>query len=665
MEKHEDKASDARVVFHDLLRYRFLSAPRFSPDGSRIAFAVHRADLEGNRYLSDLWVYSLNTETCTPLTASGAERAFCWDPSGAALIFVSGRAHQPAEGASSGPDADPDARTARIYSIPVTGGEARLLAEVPREVTELWALDEGRLLLWTVDPREPERFEDADYRVLEQIPFCTNGKGFTAQSRRTLSLFTPASGELRDLSPRDMEVRRVRLSADRRRALVTGVVYRDVMPETSGVWEFDLESGEMAERVPQAHFAWSCADAFAGGLLLTGTDMKRHGHNENVRFYLAGDGAPKCLTPELDRGLRNSVICDCRYGLTDQAQAFRVDGDRAWFVSTDGYRSHLHTVDAHGGVVQVSQELRSIEDYDVRDGRAAVVGLEGLGLQELYLVEAGRERRLTDFNAAALEGKDLSVPEYVRLENGTPEGLDCWYMRPVGFEVGKKYPTLLHIHGGPKMTFGDVFVHEMQCWAAEGFAVLFCNPRGSDGRGNAFADIRGRYGTVDYEDLMAFVDWASDTLPFVDRDRLGVTGGSYGGFMTNWIVGRTDRFRAAVTQRSICNWVSMAGITDIGYFFVPDQQAADIWSGVDELWNQSPLKYADQARTPTLIIHSDEDHRCELSQGLQFFTALRRNGVEARLCVFKGENHELSRSGRPRPRLARMREIVRWFVEKV
>ena len=146
------------------------------------------------------------------------------------------------------------------------------------------------------------------------------------------------------------------------------------------------------------------------------------------------------------------MICDCRYGLTDQAQAFRVDGDRAWFVSTDGYHSHLHTVDAHGDVVQVSRELRSIDDYDVQGGRAAVIGLEGLGLQELYLVEAGTERRLTDFNAAPLAGKDLSVPEYVRLENGTPEGLDCWYMRPVGFEVGKKYPTLLHIHGGPKMT---------------------------------------------------------------------------------------------------------------------------------------------------------------------------------------------------------------------
>ena len=661
MEKHGDKRPSLRVAFHDLLQYRFLSAPRFSPDGSRIAFLVHQADREGNRYLSDLWVYDLNAEACSPLTASGAEGAFCWDASGTALIFVSRRLPQPLEGTLGDKDAS------RVYRILVTGGEARFLAEVPRAVNALWALDEDRLLLQTVDPDEPERLEDADYHVFEQVPFCTNGKGFTAQSRRRLSLLSLASGKLQDLSPRGLEVRQVRLSSDRKRALAVGVLYEEVMPETSGVWAFDLESGEMAECVPQAHFAWSCADAFADGLLLTGTDMKRHGHNENVRFYLARDGALACLTPELDRGLRNSVICDCRYGLTDQAQAqaFRVDGDRAWFVSTDGYRSHLHTVDAHGGVVQVSHELRSIDDYDVQGGRAAVIGLEGLGLQELYLVEAGTERRLTDFNAAPLAGKDLSVPEYVRLENGTPEGLDCWYMRPVGFEVGKKYPTLLHIHGGPKMTFGDVFVHEMQCWAAEGFAVLFCNPRGSDGKGNAFADIRGRYGTVDYEDLMAFVDWASDTLPFVDRDRLGVTGGSYGGFMTNWIVGRTDRFRAAVTQRSICNWVSMAGITDIGYFFVPDQQAADIWSGVDELWNQSPLKYADQARTPTLIIHSDEDHRCELSQGLQFFTALRRNGVEARLCVFKGENHELSRSGRPRPRLARMREIVRWFVEKV
>jgi dipeptidyl aminopeptidase/acylaminoacyl peptidase len=238
-------------------------------------------------------------------------------------------------------------------------------------------------------------------------------------------------------------------------------------------------------------------------------------------------------------------------------------------------------------------------------------------------------------------------------------------MRPANFEVGKKYPAILNVHGGPKMAFGEMFVHEMQCWAAAGFVVLFCNPRGSDGKGNDFDDIRGKYGTIDYDDLMLFMDWAIETLPFVDGDRMGVTGGSYGGFMTNWIVGHTDRFRAAVTQRGICNWVSMAGLSDIGCFFVPDQQMADIWSDVEKLWWHSPLKYADQVKTPTLIIHADEDHRCEVSQGFQMFTALKRNGVECKMCVFKGENHDLSRNGRPRSRLARVQEIIRWFQERL
>jgi dipeptidyl aminopeptidase/acylaminoacyl peptidase len=468
-----------------------------------------------------------------------------------------------------------------------------------------------------------------------------------------------------------MSVEQVRLSSDLKRALAVGVVYTDVMPKTRGVWEFDVTSGGAAELAPQKTFAWFCADTFGDGILMTGTDMKRHGINENARFYLSKDGKTTCLTPELDRGLRNSVICDCRYGLSDMNLAFWVDSSlqgspKAWFVSTDDYRSHLHTLDAQGKVEQVTDELRTIDDYDVSHGRAAVIGLEGLFLQELYLVEKGpagapRERRLTDFNRAVTAECDLSVPEYVHLENGTSWGLDCWYMRPIDFEVGRKYPTVLHVHGGPKMTFGDVFVHEMQCWTSEGFAVLFCNPRGSDGKNNEFDDIRGKYGTIDYDDLMLFVDWAVETLPFIDKNRMGVTGGSYGGFMTNWIIGHTDRFRAAVTQRGICNWVSMAGISDIGYYFVPDQQGADIWSDADKLWWHSPLKYADQIRTPTLVIHSDEDHRCEISQGLQIFTALKRNGVESKICVFKGENHELSRGGRPRPRLARMREIVQWF----
>lgn len=643
-----------RIKPHDLLTYRFLSSPRFSPDGRYIAFAVHRMDLSDNTYLSDLWIHDLVSNSTTRLTTSGAEKGFCWSRDSLNLFFISDR-----------PDGkkEKDPKTARLFRISVVGGEAELLGTLPQPVSALWDVGEGRFLLKMLHEAPEPHFEDADYMVFKQVPFCSNGKGFTGQRRSQLALYEVATQALATLSPDGMDVGQVRLSDDSQRAWVVGPIFTDLMPETTAVWEFDLGTKTGKEVLPQGKFAYTCAWENDGALLLTATDMKAHGHNENAKFYVYKDGTLSCLTPDIDRGLRNSVICDCRYGGTDMNLAFWGDSGKAWFVSTDGYHSHLHTLDLKGNLELITQNLRAIDDYDIKKGKAAVVGLEGLELEELYLIEEGKETKLTQFNTQALEDCELSVPEYVHLENGTPWGLDCWYMRPVDFKIGKKYPTILHIHGGPKMTFGDVFVHEMQCWAAEGYAVLFCNPRGSDGKGNGFDDIRGQYGTVDYEDLMAFVDWAVETLPFVDKDRLGVTGGSYGGFMTNWIIGHTDRFQAAISQRGICNWVSMAGISDIGYFFVPDQQAADIWSDVDKLWWHSPLKYADQIRTPTLIIHSDEDHRCEISQGLQMFTALKRNGVESKICVFKGENHELSRSGRPKPRLARLQEILQWFKE--
>ncbi|MDR1874266.1 MAG: S9 family peptidase [Synergistaceae bacterium] len=656
-----------RVEPRDILAYRFLSCPRFSPDGKKIVFAVHRADIENNRYLSDLWLCDLWLPDLRPmqLTSSGSERLFCWSADGTHVLFSSER------------DAKDDKKNTRLYSIAVAGGEATPLAVVPRPIAGMWVTTGDQLLLKTVEEPDEPRFEDADYMIFRQIPFCSNGKGFTAQKRTALSRFTISTGELKRLSPADMDVAQVRLSPDRTRALAVGRVYGDEMPEVSGIWSFDLSSGDVEVVLEQGrgNFVWSCADVFGDGILLTGTDMKVHGHNENARFHLFRNGVVECLTPDMDRGLRNSIVCDCRYGLSDMNLAFLTDSAsslscsspslKAWFVSTDDWCSHLSTIDVQGRIERITQTLRSVDDWDVSNGRAAVVGVEGHFLQELYLVENGQERRLTDFNRSALADCDISVPEYAHLENGTIQGLDCWYMRPVEFEVGKKYPVILNVHGGPKMTFGEVFVHEMQCWTAAGFVVLFCNPRGSDGKGNDFDDIRGQYGTVDYDDLMLFTDWAAGTLPFVDKDRMGVTGGSYGGFMTNWIIGHTDRFRAAVTQRGICNWVSMAGLSDIGYFFVPDQQAADLWNDVEKLWWHSPLKYADQVKTPTLIIHAEEDHRCEVSQGLQMFTALKRNGVECKICVFKGENHELSRSGRPKSRLARLEEIVRWFRERL
>lgn len=201
----------------------------------------------------------------------------------------------------------------------------------------------------------------------------------------------------------------------------------------------------------------------------------------------------------------------------------------------------------------------------------------------------------------------------------------------------------------------------MQYWCARGYYVIYCNPRGSDGRGNAFGDLIERYGTIDYDDIMKFVDTVLERYPDIDASRLGVTGGSYGGYMTNWIVGHTERFAAAVTQRSISNYLVDEGTSDGGFHFMPHMYAPSPRISFDKAWNQSPLQFAKQIKTPMLFIHVDEDFRCPLAGALMLYTAVINNGVPARMCIFKGENHELSRSGRPYNRIKRIREITAWM----
>ena len=269
---------------------------------------------------------------------------------------------------------------------------------------------------------------------------------------------------------------------------------------------------------------------------------------------------------------------------------------------------------------------------------------------------------VTDCFSGSVTGQRM-VGETLYFLNTDGVDIDGFVMKPVGYEPGKRYPGILHIHGGPKMVFGPGFHHEMQLWAASGFFVCYCNPRGSCGKGNAFADLQGKYGEVDFRDLMEFTDEVLRRYPEIDADRMGVAGGSYGGFMTNWVIGHTDRFRCAVSQRSIANYVGDYLLSDIGYYYVPDQQLGTIWEHPERLWKASPLTYADRVKTPTLFIHADKDYRCTLVNGLEMFAALKLHGVESKLCMFYGENHGLSREGKPSNRISRLSEILHWMEE--
>ena len=223
------------------------------------------------------------------------------------------------------------------------------------------------------------------------------------------------------------------------------------------------------------------------------------------------------------------------------------------------------------------------------------------------------------------------------------------------------FPAVLYIHGGPYTAYGQAFTWEFQLLKQRGIAVVYTNPRGSSGYGQDFADLAGRFGEIDEFDLLAFLDYCLTSLP-VDRERVGIAGGSYGGFMTNWLTSNfPERFKAAVSERGICNWLSMWGASDIGPHFTETQILSAPHQEPEKLWQKSPLRLAAQVKTPTLVIHSEEDYRCPIDQGETWFTALWLAGIESEFLRFAEENHELSRSGRPDRRLVRLEAILDWF----
>lgn len=313
-------------------------------------------------------------------------------------------------------------------------------------------------------------------------------------------------------------------------------------------------------------------------------------------------------------------------------------------------------------------EYEENADYANNAESIFTIGLFNNNLPEIYLVDApDKPARITYFNDLA-QLYDVVNPQVLSMP-GSTEGdtIDGFVLFPPNFDSTKiaAYPLILDIHGGPKTVYGSVYYHEMQVWAHMGFVVCFANPHGSDGKGNAFSDIRGAYGEQDYRDLMAFVDHVLAKYPAIDKERMGVTGGSYGGFMTNWIIGHTKRFKVAATQRSISNWLSFYGTSDIGFYFATDQNGVADFSSdsMAKMWEHSPLKYVNDVETPTLIIHSDEDYRCPLEQGMQWYTALKARNVPCEIVIFHGENHDLSRSGKPKAREQRLNLLSHWFVK--
>ena len=636
-----------KITIESLLDFRFVSNPRFSPDGRLAAFVVQRACREAGGYKGDLYLLDVESKKVRQLTAGGDAKDYVWTPRNT-LLFCALREESDRKKAEKEP-------LSVFYEIRPDGGEAERVFELNVKGARLQYIKDELYLVSAVQDNQPAE-KEADWEVMEEAPFWFNGRGFTAGKRGRLYIYNGQSGELKALTEPWFDAHAAAVGSDR--VLYQGAMWEKGLKYTyPGLYCCDVSNGQSRCLIEPDQRPVGLAEFWPDGRVLVATsDQKRFGAMEYHQFYLLNpeDGSLELLA-DYEHSIGYGMIgSDAKLG---DGQGAKITDQGLEFLTTVEESAVLRRLSLNGALSEALTPPGSAESFDRSAEHLLYCGMYGNGLAELYL----DGEKVTHFNDQWSAQHMVSVPEFHSFTGSDGMEIHGYAMKPVGYQEGVRYPAILHIHGGPRAAFGSVFHHEMQVWANAGYFVFYANPRGSDGRGNAFADICGKYGTVEYQNLMEFTDEMLRRYPDADPERLGVTGGSYGGFMTNWIIGHTGRFKAAASQRSISNWILFEHSSDIGHTFTRVNHGTVTRENAEELWERSPLKYADRCTTPTLFIHSDNDYRCWMGEGISMFSALKMHGCPARLVLFKQENHELSRSGRPRGRIRRMEEILNWM----
>lgn len=682
-----------KLVPADLYQFVLANDPQISPDGELIAFVRSHVEGEAKEYRSHIWVVPA-TGSAPPRPYTGGPRSDSqprWSPDGRRLAFV--------RTIGEGPAAE-----RQIWILPRDGGEAWQLTTMRHGATApVWSPD-GRYLAFTAavgqgdtpealyrskteaDRKAEEQRAKDTARVVTRVRYKWDHLGLINEELRQhlFVVAVPAApdGDLpRPVQVTDGDFDHTGAAWSPCGTMIATAAVREPDADYSrvmDVWAFPVPGQGAPIAAPVRVTAndglfggpsWS-----PDGRWIAATGHKREYTSATIArvwlFPAPGRGeAPVCLTGGWDRNVGDMVGADLRpAGCTPLVWA--PDGSAVYAAGSDRGACNLFRVAVPGGeVTPVVGGRREVYAYSFDGARRRVAFAAGDIFQvgDVYCAEpGGEERRLSDLNGAL--SRQIAWPELLEFEIPAHDGrfpLHGWILKPVGFRPGVQYPAVLEIHGGPHTCYGYAFYQEMQLLAASGYAVIFANPRGSSSYGQEFERAcQGDYGGHDYQDLMDCVDHAV-SLGWIDPQRLGVTGGSYGGFMTNWIVGHTDRFAAAISHRSISNWLSFWGVSDIGPWFSEGEHGVDfmaLWSGdLEKLWHHSPLKYVHSIKTPLQLMHSEHDLRCPMEQAEQLYLALKLLKRDVELIRHPRSNHDLTRQGPPVLRVDRFQHILRWF----
>ena len=668
------------ITIEDLTKINHVDDPQFSPDGKWIAYVLSTPDPMEKGYKRNIWLISAAGGTPVQLTRSNKDSSPRWSPDGTQLAFVSGRGDRP-----------------QIYLLPTVapGGEARALTSAQNGAgSPVWSPDGTHMAYISrmnaeerakedsdekEDPpedklagkhrkerRDHEEKERFDPRWMTRIPYRT-GTAFLddryGQIYVVAVMDEASSTEADDESKKPRRLTNMDTNFSPPEWTPDGkflYTSRSAKPDGDEPWlyhqlyKIDLASGAITQETTDDAYAVFSGYPSPDGKWLTmhRRDAKNLAKTGEYVLQSLETGESRILNKALDRNIGGERWTD--------------DNQLLFIAASEG--SHLPY--KYNPVADASTQLAD-GDFTFSGFNADTNGNLALAVStpknpsELYVLSAdGEMKALTEVNKSFLD--DVQVQETHEIRFQAPSGTEIqgWYILPPDYEEGKTYPLALNIHGGPRVMWGASMRsmwHEWQTHAAAGYVVFYCNPRGGDGYGEPFREaLLGDWGNVAMEDIMAGVDLMIEK-GLVDENRMAITGGSYGGYMTTWIIGHTERFKSAVSQRGVYNLFSFYGTSDVPFLISSDFDT-EPWENPERLKEHSPLTYVQTIKqTPLLLIHSENDYRVPIEQAEQMFAQVRRSGGTVKMIRYPREGHELSRAGEPAHRISRLTEMLKWF----
>ncbi|MCE5196562.1 MAG: S9 family peptidase [Negativicutes bacterium] len=643
-------------TINDLISIKGVGAAQVSPDGEKIVYVVSETLEKENGYRSCLWLREGErqrqlTNAQIPAVKDGNPK---WSPDGSMIAFTTNRE-----------------KNNQIWLIPVSGGEARSLTNLFKGTGAYnWSADGSKIYFTAKEETtaESKPREGASFEHVTRLNYKMNGVGFYDGYWNQLWSIEVNSGKLERLTSGAYHCGEPIPSPDGKWLAFVSNRTGDEQNSVSDLWLLSLADGSLTnltrQKVSLSGASW----------LKDSSGLVYGGHHKGLINGAVAEiwqvnlqGEHNLLSRGFDFLIGTAAGSDVRFDSGSAGPTVAACGKYVFFTATEGGNAYLYRLVLASGEISRLWGEGMMTVFSFHEAKGVIVANISTpeATADLWLADLKKESRfhqITAVNEKLFAERWVAKAENIHFSHPDGTDLEGWLLKPYGYEEGQQYPLVMEIHGGPNAAYGNAFFHEFQVLAGLGYGVFYGNPRGSVGYGEAFATaIIGDWCGIDADDLLFMAEQVR-ALPWVNAAKMGVTGGSQGGYFTNWLVGHTDLFAAAVTQRGMSNLLSKYGTADNGWSH--DKRGmggADIWDSEDLLMERSPIRYAPKVSTPLLFLHSDQDYRCPLEQAEQFYVALKRLGKTTEMVIFHGENHELSRSGKPANRLTRLDFMMGWF----